>query len=261
MKRAWLRIGLLFLASVGLPLAGLAWYWLATFPDVPVLAKRRPLETALMAARKAEAEEAGRPYRRQWTWVPLAQISPHLQRAVVAAEDATFFSHEGFDWEGIKVAMERNLEAGKIERGGSTITQQLAKNLYLTQDKSFFRKAREAMITRGLEQHLPKSRILEIYLNVAEWGEGVYGAEAAAQHYFFKSARDLTADESALMAAMLPSPRKYDPLRLTPFLIKRQHQILSWMNATSMSAPASPPVHPQPVGAKVKRKAAAPAKH
>jgi monofunctional biosynthetic peptidoglycan transglycosylase len=251
MKRSWLRIGLIVLAMISLPLGGLAWYWLATFPDVPVLAKKNPTETALMAARKAEAEAAGRPYKRQWTWVSLSEMSPSLQRAVVAAEDAAFFSHEGFDWDGIKVAMERNLEAGKIERGGSTITQQVAKNLFLTQDKSFFRKAREAMITRALEQHLSKGRILEIYLNIAEWGEGVYGAEQAARHYFYKSAKELTADEAALLAAMLPSPLKYDPLRLTPFLVKRQHQILSWMGATAMTKPA----HAQPVDTKGKRKA------
>ena len=254
MKRSWLRLSLMVLGVLGLVLGGMAWYWLATFPDVPALAKQNPTETALMAARVADATESGRPYKRQWSWVALSEISPHLQRAVVAAEDASFFSHEGFDWEGIKVAMERNLEAGKIERGGSTITQQVAKNLYLTQDRSFLRKAREAMITRALEKDLSKTRILEIYLNIAEWGEGVYGAEAAARHYFFKRAKDLTADESALLAAMLPSPLKYDPLRLTPFLVKRQHQILSWMGATAMSVPTTGQAHPQPVSAKVKKR-------
>ncbi len=253
MKRSWLRVLLIVLALVTVPLLGLAWYWLATFPDVPALAKKNPAETALMAARTAEAAEAGRPYKRHWNWVPLSDMSSQLQRAVVAAEDANFFSHEGFDWDGIKVAMERNLEAGKIERGGSTITQQVAKNLFLTQDRSFFRKAREAMITRALEQHLSKARILEIYLNIAEWGEGVYGAEAAARHYFFKPAKELTADESALLAAMLPSPLKYDPLRLSPFLVKRQHQILAWMGAT----PMVPKPHVQPAGVKVKKKATA----
>lgn len=251
MTRFWLRMVLIVLVLIAVPLLGLAWYWLATFPDVPVLATKNPVETALMSARTAEATEAGRPYKRHWNWVPLSEMSPHLQRAVVAAEDANFFSHEGFDWDGIKVAVERNLEAGKIERGGSTITQQVAKNLFLTQDRSFFRKAREAMITRELEQHLSKARILEIYLNIAEWGDGVYGAEAAARHYFYKSAKELTADESALLAAMLPSPLKYDPLRLTPFLVKRQHQILSWMGATAMA----PKPHVQPVGVKAKKKA------
>jgi monofunctional biosynthetic peptidoglycan transglycosylase len=250
MKRSWFRIVLMALAMIAVPLGGLAWYWLATFPDVPILVKKNPSVTALMAARTEEAAESGRPYKRQWNWVALSEMSPLLQRAVVAAEDANFFSHEGFDWDGIKVAMERNLEAGKIERGGSTITQQVAKNLFLTQDRSFFRKAREAMITRALERHLSKARILEIYLNIAEWGEGVYGAEAAARHYFFKSAKELTADESALLAAMLPSPLKYDPLRLTPFLVKRQHQILSWMGVTAMA----PQPHVQKVDAKVKKK-------
>ena len=154
------------------------------------------------------------------------------------SEDASFFIHEGFDWEGIKDAALHNLEAGEMKRGGSTITQQLAKNLYLSTERSLFRKAREALITRSLEQHLTKERILELYLNVAEWGTGVYGAEAAARHHFGKSAYDLTADEAAWLAAILPSPRRYDPLRKTSFLARRHQRILKSMNKIPTAADA-----------------------
>jgi monofunctional biosynthetic peptidoglycan transglycosylase len=215
---------------IGLPLGVLAFAWLLTLPDVAVLATSNPGSTALMDSRLARAKEQGRPISRQWTWVPLSRISLHLQRAVIAAEDASFFVHEGFDWEGIKDAALHNLEAGELQRGGSTITQQLAKNLYLSSERSLLRKAREALITRSLEHRLSKERILELYLNVAEWGRGVYGAEAAARHHFGKSAADLTADEAAWLAAILPSPQRYDPFRKTTALIRRHQRILRWMN-------------------------------
>jgi monofunctional biosynthetic peptidoglycan transglycosylase len=204
--------------------------WLITLPDVGLLAHTNPTSTALMDAREAQAKEQGRAIGRQWVWVPLSRISPHLRRAVVAAEDASFFTHEGFDWEGIRAAALRDLEAGEMKRGGSTITQQLAKNLYLSSERSLLRKAREALITRSLEQHLTKKRILELYLNVAEWGKGVYGAEAAARHHFRKSSHDLTADEAAWLAAILPSPRRYDPLRKTTFLTRRHDRIRKWID-------------------------------
>lgn len=223
---------------IGLPLGILALSWLSILPDVELLARVNPTSTALMEARQAQAKERGRAIGRQWTWVPLSRISPHLRRAVVAAEDASFFTHEGFDWEGIKEAAKYNLEAGELKRGGSTITQQLAKNLYLSSERSLFRKAREALITRSLEQHLTKKRILELYLNVAEWGQGVYGAEAAARHHFVKSADELTADEAAWLAAILPSPRRYDPLRRTIFLTRRHERILKWIDRES-TPPAS----------------------
>ncbi len=214
---------------IGLPLGGLAFVWLVTLPDVAVLERTNPTSTALMEARLAQAREQGRPFQTQWVWVPLSHISPHLQRAVIAAEDASFFSHEGFDWKAIKDAALHNLEAGEIRRGGSTITQQLAKNLYLSPERSLLRKVREALITRSLEHRLSKRRILELYLNVAEWGRGVYGAEAAARHHFGKSARDLTAEEAALLAAILPAPRRHDPLKVTGQVIKHQQRILRWM--------------------------------
>jgi monofunctional glycosyltransferase len=211
---------------VGLPLGGLAFVWLMTLPDVAYLATANPTSTALMDHRRANAQGPTRSLSPSWVWVPLSRISLHLRRAVVAAEDASFFVHEGFDWEGIKGAARHNLEAGELRRGGSTITQQLAKNLYLSSERSLLRKAREALITRSLEHRLTKERILELYLNVAEWGHGVYGAEAAARHHFGKSAADLTVEEAAWLAAMLPSPQRYDPLRKTAALARRQQRIL-----------------------------------
>lgn len=219
---ARLALGLLLLLWVGL--AWLVLYWSATFPDVAQLATNNPRTTALMQARTAAAS---RPPR--WVWVPLSRISPHLRQAVILAEDDSFYEHRGFDWKGIREAAARNVEAGKLQRGGSTITQQLAKNLYLSPEKTLLRKVREALLTWSLEQQLSKQRILELYLNVVEWGDGVYGAEAAARRHFGKAAQDLSREEAALLAAMLPSPRRYDPLHLTPYLARRQSQILARM--------------------------------
>ncbi|MDF0652203.1 MAG: monofunctional biosynthetic peptidoglycan transglycosylase [Nitrospira sp. LK265] len=221
---------------IAFSLGVLALSWLSTLPDTDLLARTNPTSTALMDHRLARAAEQGRTGKRQWIWTPLSRIAPELQRAVIVAEDASFFVHEGFDWEGIRDAALYNLEAGELKRGGSTITQQLAKNLYLSSERSLFRKAREALITRSLEQQLTKARILELYLNVAEWGRGVYGAEAASRHHFGKSASDLTADEAAWLAAILPSPQRYDPLRKTVFLTKRHQRILGWMEKVAVTS-------------------------
>ncbi len=232
-RRRRLRIVLALIFFGCLPVAGLLFVWLVTLPNVAELEKTNPTTTALMEARRTQADEQGRTLNAHWQWVSLTHMSPHLQRAVIAAEDASFFSHEGFDWEGIRDAAIRDLEAGKFKQGGSTITQQLAKNLYLSSERSLLRKAREALITRLLEHRLSKRRILELYLNVAEWGRGVYGAEAAARHHFGKSARDLTADEAAWLAAILPAPRRYDPLRKTVALSRRHARIVRWMHRVS----------------------------
>ncbi|MBI3807557.1 MAG: monofunctional biosynthetic peptidoglycan transglycosylase [Nitrospirae bacterium] len=237
--KAFLIIGLC------LPIGAVLFLWLLEMPDVSALRATNPTVTALMEARQTQAEAKGRTIERHWTWVPLSRISPYLRQAVVAAEDALFFTHEGFDWEGIKDAALYNLEAGELKRGGSTITQQLAKNLYLSSERSLLRKAREALITRSLEHHLTKERILELYLNVAEWGQGVYGAEAAARHHFKKSSRDLTADEAAWLAASLPSPRRYDPIRKTTFLTRRHDRILKWITRESPQVPKLEPA-PKP---------------
>ena len=167
--RRMVRVIVMLIVAVGFPLGGVALYWMATMPDVSVLARTNPTTTALIRMWKQEHSRRMKP---EWVWVPLSRISPHLQRAVIVAEDASFFQHEGFDWEGIRYAAVKDFEAGAFKKGGSTITQQLAKNLYLSTEKTFLRKAQEALITRELERQLTKKRILELYLNVAEWGRG-----------------------------------------------------------------------------------------
>ena len=240
-RRALYRPAAGLLLITGACLVALAFYGLATVPDVSRLRQTNPSTTALIQARAVEAQEQGRSFAPQRSWVPLSRISPYIQKAVIVAEDASFYSHWGFDWEGIKDAAVRNVEQGRLERGGSTITQQLAKNLYLSSDKTLLRKINEAMITFALEYRLSKSRILEIYLNVVEWGQDVYGVESAARHHFGKSATDLTSEEAALLAAILPAPRQNDPLLMTPYLSKRQEWILYWMkklNGVPVSADA-----------------------
>ncbi|HZC68407.1 MAG TPA: monofunctional biosynthetic peptidoglycan transglycosylase [Nitrospirales bacterium] len=210
-------------------MVGLLSYWLVTLPDVAYLARANPNTTVLIEARRAEAVEKGSPFQPAWVWVPLSHISPNLQRAVIVSEDASFYQHHGFDWEGLQEAVTHNWEQGRLQRGGSTITQQLAKNLYLSSEKKLLRKAHEALLTWELERRLSKKRILELYLNVVEWGPGVFGAEEAARYHYAKSAAELTPDESALLAALLPAPRRYDPIRLSPYLSRRQQEILYWM--------------------------------
>ena len=154
-------------------------------------------------------------------WVPYEKISIHLKRAIIAAEDARFLDHEGFDIEGIQKAVEKNLKKGRLVAGGSTISQQLAKNLFLSSDRSFVRKGQEAIITLMIETTWSKHRILEVYLNVIEWGNGVYGAEAASRRYFRKSAADLTPGEAAALAAMVPNPRWYESHRSSASYARR----------------------------------------
>jgi monofunctional glycosyltransferase len=196
------------------------WYWTDHNPD----------STAFMRARLAIIL-ADEPHERlSHRWVPYRRISLHLKQAVIAAEDAKFATHSGFDWEAMKEAHDRNVREGEIVRGASTITQQLAKNLFLSGERTWWRKAQEAAITVMLETLLTKRRILEIYLNVAEWGDGVYGAEAAAYYHFKVPASALTSAEAARLAAMLPSPRSYPPGRDTPYLQQRTSDILSHMH-------------------------------
>jgi monofunctional biosynthetic peptidoglycan transglycosylase len=226
LRRLMVRFALGLVLLLVLPPAGLALYWWLTFPDVKRLAATNPATTALIEAHLDEARAQDPDAEAVRIWAPLAEIAPALQHAVIVSEDASFYFHEGFDWEGIREAALRNVESGRLARGGSTITQQLAKNLYLSSDKTLLRKANEALITYALERYLTKKRILELYLNVVEWGKGVYGAEAAARHHFGKHAADLSEEEAALLAAMLPSPRTYDPLKVTRYLSTRQQQIL-----------------------------------
>ena len=154
-------------------------------------------------------------------WVAYNQISPNLKKALITSEDAKFLDHEGFDWEGIQTAWEKNLKKGKIVAGGSTISQQVAKNLFLSGKKTPWRKLEEAAITVMMEQMMSKRRIFEIYLNVIEWGNGVFGAEASSRHYYRKSARSLSASESAKLAAMVPNPRYYDKHRSDRRLLRK----------------------------------------
>ncbi len=197
------------------------WYWIDHNPDV----------TSFMQHRVEKMREKN-PRATLWhEWVTYNRISINLKRAIIAAEDAKFLDHEGFDWEGIQKAAEKNLKKGKIVAGGSTISQQLAKNLLLSGERTWWRKVEETAITVMIETIMTKRRILEIYLNVIEWGGGVFGAEAAAEYHFGVSAADLTPEQAAELAAMVPSPRRYgagDPD--TPYLQKRTALILLRMN-------------------------------
>jgi monofunctional biosynthetic peptidoglycan transglycosylase len=183
----------------------------ATWPDVRALASRPPATTAFIERYKARERAAGRTPRVEWRWVSAGAIAVPLKRAVVVAEDTDFFRHHGFAPKAIREAMTQALEDRKLPRGASTITQQLAKNLWLSPSRSPLRKAREALLTWQLERALSKRRILECYLNVVEFGPGVYGAEAASRRYFGKPAAEVNADEAAQLAAGLPRPREWHP--------------------------------------------------
>jgi monofunctional biosynthetic peptidoglycan transglycosylase len=186
-------------------------------------------ETAFMSWRMDELRAKNPKAQRKYTWVAYERISGNLKRAMVAAEDAKFVDHEGFDWDGIQLALEKNQRKGRVVAGGSTITQQLAKNLFLTPSRSYWRKAEEAVITVMLEAMLPKRRILEIYLNVIEWGSGVFGAEAASRQYFGESATQLSGEQAARLAAMAPNPRFYERNPGAPGLNRKIGIILARM--------------------------------
>ena len=228
-------------AAVGF--AVLAYVYL-TLPDVRVLAAKNPTTTAWMEMRAREAVAAGRPVRKVQRWVPYTRISQNLKRAVLTAEDDAFFEHEGVDFEQLKNAIQQDLQKGRTVRGASTITQQLAKNLYLSPSRDPLRKLRELMITRRLETALPKARIFEIYLNVIEWGDSIWGAEAAARTYFGISATALSREQAALLAGAIINPRLYSPARPPARLLRRQRIILARMGGYE-PPPAVPT--PQPV--------------
>ena len=231
------------LASGAVGFAVLAYVYL-TLPDVRVLARTNPKTTAFMELRAQEAAREGRTVRRVQTWVPYSRISPSLKRAVLVAEDAAFWDHEGIDLEEIRESMRINWEQGRAVRGASTITQQLAKNLYLSPSRDPFRKLRELIIARRLEAALPKARLFEIYLNVIEWGDGIWGAEAAARTYFRSPASALNAQQSALLAGAIINPRALNPARPTRRLLQRQRLILSRMG--EVTPPAALPQEPLP---------------
>ena len=218
--------GALALAAAGFAL--LAYVYL-TLPDVRPLATVNPTTTAFMELRAREARATGREPKRVQRWVSGARIAPQLKRAVTVAEDDAFWQHEGVDFEQLQESLEVDWARGRLVRGGSTITQQLAKNLYLSPSKNPLRKLREVVIARRLEAELSKARILEIYLNVIEWGDGIYGIEAAARTYFQVSAAELSESQSALLAGAIVNPRVLNPGRPTRRLLARQQLILRRM--------------------------------
>jgi monofunctional glycosyltransferase len=234
---------ILFLVILGL-LVGVIGYEAIMFVRVMFLRSGNPSSTSLIDTRIREAEAKGQQPRREQVWVPLEKISPNLQRAVLAGEDTNFLTHRGFDYEAIQKAYEhaqreavREAKAEgenddwlptlpEFKRGGSTISQQLAKNLYLSSQRSLLRKGQEAALTIMIERTLTKRRILEIYLNVIEWGDGIYGAEAASQRYFRKPASSLTASEAAFLSAMIPNPRTVFNPQVNPRRVARRQRII-----------------------------------
>ena len=233
----------LFLIVAGV-LVGFLGYQVIMFIRISRLKTETPLSTSLIETRASEARSQGQEPKREQLWVPLDRISPNLQRAVLAGEDTNFMTHHGFDYGAIQKVWDQGMrEAAKeakkegedddwipnlpdFKRGASTITQQLAKNLYLSSQKSFFRKGEEAILTIFLERELNKRRILELYLNVIEWGDGIYGAEAASEHYFHKPASALSANEGAYLSAMIPNPRTVFNPQVNPRRVARRQRII-----------------------------------
>ena len=209
-------------------------------PNISRLKKERPPTTAFMKYRQAAAKAAGRTLAIDYRWVPLSSISPYLAQAVVIAEDEKFWTHHGFDFEAIKTAIEKDIRQKTSRYGGSTITQQLAKNLFLSPSRDPVRKLREFVLTWRLERALTKKRILELYLNVVEWGDGIFGAEAAARHYYGKPASGLSPEEAAHLAVVLPSPRRYNPLSGTEYVEDRASEVLEIMAKRGLTEPAAP---------------------
>lgn len=224
------------LAAIGFAIVCHTWM---TLPDVRPLARTPPESTAFMRLREAQAAAEGNTVRRRQRWVSFSQISPHLKRAVTVAEDAAFWSHEGLDFDEIRASIEKNWEEGEFTRGASTITQQLAKNLYLSPSRNPYRKVRELFIARRMEAVLSKQRIFELYLNLIEWGDGIWGADAAARAYFGISAANLDPAQSALLAGAIINPRVYSPARPNARLLRRQEIILRRMRTPTPPTPAT----------------------
>ena len=228
-----------------------AWAWVRTQAiDVERLARRDPGRTALMRQREREAVAKGKRYRESRAWVPYSRISAHLRRAVLIAEDDAFFSHDGLDWNEIRESAKHDLRTGRLARGGSTITQQLAKNLWLGTSRTPMRKLEELILAIRLERSLSKRRIFELYLNEIEWGDGIYGCEAAARRWFGTSAAALDARQSVRLAAVIINPRRYSPLE-PPRRIERRVRLIAsrmrrrgelseadWRAVLGMPAPA-----------------------
>jgi monofunctional biosynthetic peptidoglycan transglycosylase len=225
--RWWVRIPLIL---IGVLLGIQLWF----FGWVLVWRVTEPGPTQFMRIRLEELQRKNPGANLQHQWVPYSQISVDLKRAIIAAEDSKFMQHQGFDITGIQKAMEKNERRGHIAAGGSTITQQLAKNLFLWPEKSFLRKGEEALITLMIEATWSKRRILEVYMNEIEWGTGIFGAEAAARHYFGISASELSPAQAAMLASMVPSPQYYDRKGETEGLIRQTDVILERMNKVAI---------------------------
>ena len=226
------KLGRAAAVALGVAFAYASFIYLS-LPDVRPLRSSNPATTAFMELRARQARARGNEPRKVQRWVPYARISSNLKRAVLVAEDSGFWQHEGIEFEQMKESMEANFERLEFARGGSTITQQLAKNLYLSPSKNPVRKVREILIARRLEAELTKQRILELYLNVIEWGDDIYGAEAAARRYFGKPATDLNAQESALLAGAIINPHIHSPAHPTARLRRRQQMIMRRMGAVT----------------------------
>ncbi len=221
-------------------LLGVVWLSVeyARLPDVRVLKAENPRTTALMAQRAGEAHEAGRKLRVRQAWVSLSTVAPHAVEALLLSEDARFYQHEGVDWVEVENALEQSLREARLGRGASTLTQQLAKNLYLSTDRSLLRKAKELLLARRLESALSKQRILALYINVVEWGEGVYGIEAAARAHFATSARSLSVAQAAMLVGMLPAPRRWLPAQRPEALRTRAGIIIGRLEREGRITPA-----------------------
>jgi monofunctional biosynthetic peptidoglycan transglycosylase len=217
-------------AAAGFAIISHTWI---TLPDVRSLQRDAPTTTAFRELRARQAADEDRQLRMQHRWVNYDRISPHLKRAVTVAEDAAFWQHEGVDFDEIRASLEVNWMRGEFARGASTITQQLAKNLYLSPSRNPYRKVRELFITRRLEAQLSKRRIFELYLNLIEWGDGIWGAEAAARAHFGVSAAALSPSQAAMLAGAIINPRVYSPSRPNARLLRRQKLILGRMGAVS----------------------------
>jgi len=199
------------------------------FPDIAMLKNNRPQKTAFMEYREEAWKKQGMKKRIRNTWVPLSRISPYVTKAIIIAEDDKFWTHDGFDFEAIQKALQKDIRKKKFLVGGSTISQQLAKNLYLSPAKDPIRKIKEAVLTWRLEKHLTKRRIIELYLNAAEWGDGIFGIEAAAQNHYGKNASELNPHEAAALAAILPNPRRYRPNGTSRYVENRSERIYQIM--------------------------------
>jgi monofunctional biosynthetic peptidoglycan transglycosylase len=216
----WIKLFVLIFVIIGLDIV-----YFAAIIDVEKYATKNPAKTAFMKYREAQWKAKGRTIKIKQVWVPLSKISPHIRKAVIVGEDAKFWKHDGFDFDAMRKAFETNLEKRKMAVGASTITMQLAKNLFLSPSKNPVRKIHEAILTWRIERLLSKNRILELYLNIAEWGDGIFGIEMASRTYYGHNASELTKDEAVRLAAVLPNPILFNPLKNSRFVSRRSRLI------------------------------------